>query len=682
MKKTVIATVLCGTLSLPVYGSGIYVGDVKFYAKEICSREFTSTFAFNNGCLPLTRASNVQNYFFEDIRLPISHGEANSLDQAAQGNLAVKPTALAQVSVAADALSELLKQVQTAISDTKKSKYDANSDIQAAIAASKDVADKDASKRLIELLNQADGVVASAVVAADDVASKTAVEFNGMKENNPELAKIRQALDNIAQLFVKLQQQINDLNAAASSDNVLETGAAKLQLVKDDLAKLLSGNDIASAANTLNAIKLGAVPDKLKTFETQIGQMDTLISNLDETASALPDSEASKVKVLSTATSSLKKIRDNLQADILPVTLLGASLTQTGHDLDQLNVAIKAQAISVAGEINSIIPGSDALHLKSQLRIAVEEASRLTTTEATSYIHPNLLPSIIGRVFVTDRIVNGEDVRYKVPGHDGNFQFIPLDKKYKVQQIPTEVLVNSNLDGLIRKNRSASGSFSIDQVVAAALKASGIPSPKINLQLKAQISTAISRASMGSGNYYYVSMTDEALDKLTGTILKGYLSAQPIDRDEAHRSNEVSDPGCRVCNADYKTALAELGLGNFDIGQNQGLGVIVGAAILRTRSGHTEVCSSNEIAVYNPTKSPSALGNDGTACAKLRNILITHGVASADIPTALSSLSSGYRQESYKTLQIIDHASVLAIQWVPVSIPKHKTAHPDGSGGR
>lgn len=675
MKKSMFALVTL--LSMPVYGSGIYVGDVKFYAKEICSREFTSTFAFSNGCLPLTRASNVQNYFFEDIRLPISHGEANSLDQAAQGNLVDKPTALAQASVAADALSGLLKQVQEAISGAKKSKYDANSDILAAIAASKDVADKDASKKLIELLNPASGVaasavVASAVVAADDVASATAVEFNGKKDNNPELGNIRLALDKIAQLFVKFQQQINDLNAAASSDNVLVTGAAKLQSVKDGLAKLLSGDDIASAANTLNAIKLVAVLDKLKAFETQIGQLDTLISNVDEAASALPVSEASKVKVLSKATSSLKKIRDNLQADMLPFTLLASSLTKTGHVLDQLNVAIKAQAKSVAGEINSIIPGSDALFLKSQLRIAVEEASRLTTTEATSYIHPNLLPSIIRRVFVTDRIVNGEDVRYKVPGHDGNFQFIPLDKKYKVQQIPTEVLVNSNLDGLIRKNRSASGSFSIDMVVAAALKASGIPSPKINMQLKAQLSTAISRASTGSGNYYYVSMTDEALDKLTGTILKGYLSAQPIDRDEAHRSNEVSDPGCRVCNAGFKSALAELGLGDFDIGENQGLGVIVGAAILRTRSGHTEVCSSGEIDVYNPTKSPTALGSDSTACAKLREILTTHGVAKADIPMALASLSAGYRQESYKTLQIIDHASILAIQWVPINPIKKK----------
>ena len=668
MKKTIFA--LATLLSMPVYGSGIYVGDVKFYAKEICSKEFTSTFALNSGCLPLTRASNVQNYFFEDIRLPISHGEANSLDQAAQGNLADKPTALAQASVAADALSELLKQVQTAISDTKKSKYDANSDILAAIAASKDVADKDASKKLIELLNPASGVaasavVASAVVAADDVASATAVEFNGKKDNNPELAKIRLSLDKIAQLFVNFQQQINDMNAAASSDNILETGAAKLKSVKGELAKLLSDDDIASAANILNKIKLGAVPDKLKAFETQIGALDTQISNIDETASALPDSEA-KIKV-SKATDSLKKVRDNLQADILPFTLLASSLTKTGHDLDQLNVAIKAQAKSVAGEINSIIPGSDALFFKSQLRIAVAEASRLTTTEATSYIHPNLLPSIIGRVFVTEKIVNGDDVRYKVPGHDGNFQFIPLDKKYMVQQIPTEVLVNSNLDGLIQKNRSASGSFSIDQVVAAALKASGIPSPKINTQLKAQLSIAISRASTGSGNYYYVSMTDEALDKLTGTTLKGYLSAQPIDRDEAHRSNEVSDPGCNVCNSGFKSVADELGLGDFDIGKNQGLGIIVGAAILRTRSGHTEVCSSGEIDVYNPTKSPAALGSDGTACAKLREILTTHGVAKADIPMALASLSAGYRQESYKTLQIIDHASILAIQWVPIN---------------
>lgn len=385
MKKTAIAAALGGLLSLPVYGGGIYVGDVKFFAKEVCSREYTSTFSFNSGCLPPTRVANAQNYFFEDMRLPISHDEAKRLDQ----------------------------------------------------------------------------------------------------------------------VVYEMTHNTNDVSA-----------------IKD-----------------------------------------------------------------------------------------------------------------------------------------------------------NLLPSLIGRVFVTDTkdppdSTKPNHVRYIVPQHGGNFQMLPVENELQVKKIKTEVLVNSDLSGVIRTKLGVSATANLNDMVASALKVAGLPSAQISTQLTADISAALSRTSVGTGSYYYVSMTNETLDGLTGnTYLAQHISPQPADRDETSQTNEPSDSSgtkpvpCKLAKVLGISAATQIATG-------KGLGIITGVAILRTRSGRSEVCSTMEIAAYKQGTTPTAIGNNESACENLAALLEVNAVTKASIPSALAHLNAGYRQESYKILKLGDHASVLAIQWLPLVLTR------------
>jgi hypothetical protein len=115
---------------------------------------------------------------------------------------------------------------------------------------------------------------------------------------------------------------------------------------------------------------------------------------------------------------------------------------------------------------------------------------------------------------------------------------------------------------------------------------------------------------------------------------------------------------------------AELGIPEIDLRDGEGLGIVTGVAILRTR-GQTEACSSVDVSVYNPSNQHNSVGNNATTCSELRDILEGHGVPKTEIPSALAKLNAGYRRESYKILKIGDHASVLALQWIPVALPAH-----------
>jgi hypothetical protein len=65
-------------LALSGCGS-IYVGNVRFSADEICSKELASARNPDMGCMPPTRAENAQGFYLARFRLQVSPAEAESL---------------------------------------------------------------------------------------------------------------------------------------------------------------------------------------------------------------------------------------------------------------------------------------------------------------------------------------------------------------------------------------------------------------------------------------------------------------------------------------------------------------------------------------------------------------------------------------------------------------------------
>ena len=669
MKKTAIAAALGGLLSLPVYGGGIYVGDVKFFAKEVCSREYTSTFSFNSGCLPPTRVANAQNYFFEDMRLPISHDEAKRLDQVVQGVFA-KHAELVTIAESTTNLSVLIKAIQEG--KASLSSFDMKDIIAVLDRAKQEVdklADETTKSKAIRLLG---------IKLADQVLEDGRAIFGSDAKMGTDLDSPKSALEEVAKLHSDLALSVNQLTDAISSADAPVSWNEKYKAVIIALAPLANDTKMNRATAELGKIKPFEPKEKQTAIDKSTQALFNQVVAIRQVADQLTGKEQTEIAPkLIAAADALADFLATCQKKLSPVYQLNTTVKNTMDVLSNNQPIVVSQATVVNTMMANNIPDSTKPITAMQLRVAVDTAAYLLKDKPSgSAIHDNLLTSLIGRVFVTDKKVpdstKPNHVRYAVPLHGGNFQFLPMANKPQVKKINTEVLVNSDLSGVIRKNMGASGSVDLDQMVGLALKAAGIPAPKINSKLTAQLSAALSQTSLGTGSYYYVAMTDEALDELTGTALAWYISPQPADRDE---TNQTNDPSDFPKSTQVPIALAEaLGIAKtIQIPPEKGLGIITGVAILRTRSGQTEVCSSMEIGLHKKGTSPSDIGSDKTSCAALRNILAEHDIAHADISPVLASLNAGYRQESYKFLKLGDHASVLAIQWIPLSLTKTVT---------
>ena len=100
----------------------------------------------------------------------------------------------------------------------------------------------------------------------------------------------------------------------------------------------------------------------------------------------------------------------------------------------------------------------------------------------------------------------------------------------------------------------------------------------------------------------------------------------------------------------------------------KGIGIVTGVAILRTRKATSEICSVLDIKAIAKGAEPAT--DSSTICTELQAILKGNSAAlsQSQIVSALSSISAEYKNESYKTMNIHDHASVLAIHWLPVDL--------------
>lgn len=691
MKKAAIALALASTLGSPVYGEGIYVGDVKFRATEICSKEGATTWNPNSGCLPLARVSNIQNYFFEGMRLPISHDEASKVDAAAAGFLA-ESTALVRAADAATVMAETIESVGLAKVNEIQLLEKRKAAVVAAQKATEEVKDTEATNHLAGI----DKAVTDKIAKANAIVTLLSGEIG---KDGPKF-KLKEGDDNLLNKLEKvkslrddIQTQIEEVNRR---DDVSVKGSARLAGLNKAVSALVDGEKILNASVRLRVLD-DELAAKLNEFDNDNSLADA-IGLIEEDASRVGEKDKAVGEKLTALAQALHSNLAEIELHIAPLSHLNSYGKNLKSLLDSTKDEILRDAKIIHADLSGIKLNTTSASLAStQLRYAATAAKQLLLDDTSeSAIHANLLPSLIGRVFVTHKDSTGSPLsdleqllgkpepesRFKVPRHGGNFQLIPLSApgRKAVERIETEVLVNTDLSGVIRKTLAANGTVDVNKLVSQAVGAVGLASP-LKPQLTAQLSSALSQTSLATGSYYFVSMSADELDDLAGSKLDGCISFQPAERDEARQSSlSLDQEKKRLGNAEAQAGasmntcirpLTELkaNLAKMPVlDKDEGLGIITGVAVLRTRSGKTEACSTTEVGVHKTGNKAEAIGNDATTCDDLRNILAGNGVPKASIPGALAALNAGYRRESYKILKIGDHASVLALQWIPLSV--------------
>jgi hypothetical protein len=111
------------------------------------------------------------------------------------------------------------------------------------------------------------------------------------------------------------------------------------------------------------------------------------------------------------------------------------------------------------------------------------------------------------------------------------------------------------------------------------------------------------------------------------------------------------------------------------------LGLVTGAAIVRTKNAKSNSCATLLAGLHQQNASSSTSSN-ASPCTTLRESLskltinsdigAPNNTAAID-PTSLAiNIDASYSNSSYKTMELEDHASVLAIQWIPIDIRECK----------
>lgn len=393
-------------------------------------------------------------------------------------------------------------------------------------------------------------------------------------------------------------------------------------------------------------------------------------------------------------------------------------------------ICSKEYASSIPLEKTACLPPARAVNAQSyfferfrptvsltEVRLVEQAASSVSRVGVSP--NENLLPSVVGRLF---RAKEGDNGMLSVPEARGNMEFIPASGVLS-EHIPTELQVSTNLSGVIWQKVGVSAELDAGQLLADALKTHGISFSALSGPLKdklvAQVNYARQTSDAACGNYYFVSMKPAEVDKLV-TDLRA--NAQLIDQAPSLKEAEDhpwsgydQQSGILAFQSSVASAVAPAVSGvsasNVVSSGKKPLkgayGLVIGAAIVRTRAGHSTLCSQVGVSM-------GGASTDAPGCDELKTALaeaIT-GAAAADksgtpqkaVPSAstpaasgtaatsataetttapaaspsqvakdkagsiLRSLSIGYARATYKELDVNDHASVLAIQWLPVKI--------------
>ena len=337
-----------------------------------------------------------------------------------------------------------------------------------------------------------------------------------------------------------------------------------------------------------------------------------------------------------------------------------------------------------------------------RLQVSSEEAANLPhIKQPNPNEQTNQLPSWIGRAFRATSIQRKgpEPMVFRAPSV-GNLDFIPLgdfDNPPEIK-LKTESLVTTDISGAVFKQLDLAASANAGGIVAAALKIQGIP-PEASSKLEkvlhdyvASAQTSKSSAAAAAGTYYYVSLKNRDLDSLTRALGKCNLSPS-IDiesdiivrttmpgRDEdigsAPNAPDLSCLATIESDTSFSPAVKTLIKAIKDASLHRdmsALGIVIGVAILKTTKGSSDICNQSELGLIT---SGSMNSNISPTCMQLRNSIqqfqYTDSTGSSKFLDNLTQgnlmlkLNAAYTQAYYKSLQIQEHTSVLAVHWIPV----------------
>jgi hypothetical protein len=334
----------------------------------------------------------------------------------------------------------------------------------------------------------------------------------------------------------------------------------------------------------------------------------------------------------------------------------------------------------------------------------------------------NHLPSLVGRLFKAKQ-EEGGDSDWEAPA-SGNIEFIAVGPVVNPPHtaIPTEILVKTDISGVVQKKLSAGVELNAGALVDGALAAAGIPvAAAAKTGLKKALEDQVLTANFGrsgldaaTGAYYYVSVTSDELDHLMSAfrICNWYIDQEPGHRKttDSRSSNSTLAPDTETtgaaearqsllpvkdCAESLKSAASISDVTRTLISAIQAtrdrrpdlrvVGLVIGAAIAQTIKGHSELCTSVELGLIRQGKTPE---KPTASCDSLRALVDqfqkTQQITPPSTPDApreqasvltadqskmlITALSASYARESFKVLNIESHTSVLAIHWVPVRI--------------
>lgn len=344
-----------------------------------------------------------------------------------------------------------------------------------------------------------------------------------------------------------------------------------------------------------------------------------------------------------------------------------------------------------------------------RLPISSAEAGALVANSRPGNLK-NYLPSFIGRGFNAKASVSDSESTVWLAPETGDIEFLPtgIYGDSPESNIETEVLYTTDLTGIVQKKVQVGGELDPSKIVDAALKLSGAPPlPGLSAALADKlIKLGISHQSidLGKGGYYYVSMAPPTLDSLTYALsLCGWRVDQSNTRQRGKTAgaivystaHETIDPinGCAKSLEGHKNIAPSVVALLRDVEEparakksSNVLGIVVGVAVVRTERGTSELCSKSDIALV-ASGSNNALSM--ASCEQLRGALRDFKVTDPVVPGTgnTSSQSSATLSEEqkknilialnvelaravYKTLEIGDHSSVLAIHWIPARFRK------------
>lgn len=674
MKKQFEFAVMMLAIGLAGCGT-IHVGNVPFSSREICSAEYSDFFRPNSSCLPTARAANIQSYYYEKKRLPISHQEALDIDNAAlKQDTAHVLTPLMEATYTAANLRAMLKNFKDRLDELRNIDISKEaSEVAAASTLSK-------LKEIAVNLNKQSGVqeaqtILNALNNVEDVPDSIMKQHDILLQERGSLSKSAYAAaSQVAQLKIltasseigKLEEQISSSKLAVSADKTVNV----IKLMNFEESFNFSAPSVASGV----------------TFTSILADMHKNKDELENAAKQSSPEDAVKLEAarkLGHASALLQQMKYEGNGIVNKLEHSEMSkLSGIERQLDKSKAVLNSTGALLNNLAKSGVADADVM-----LNAAAGMLSGMLNTDSIAVQNGNLLPSLIGRVFTAKVMPSTPypDGLFRVPGHEGNLELLPLvTGKGNLLNIPTEVLVNSDISGIVRKQMNVSASFDASQLMAKIQT----PSVAKSQNLKAIMGAALASLDTGTGSYYYVSMTDEYLDSLTGKLHKiNCMANTPPDRADTQLQDEppyapwaqkdifLKDSSCNKM--ELRTLLKlDYGLNGEIINDDatfkvsDGLGIITGVAILRTRKGTSEVCSSIGAGIA-PGKQAAVLSKPGAdVCSELKNILQGHDVPPLEIAATLTSLNAAYRSESYKTLLIHDHASVLAIHWIPITLKK------------